>query len=251
MDSIEKLEQRLKSVEKRLAVLEGNHGRYAEEGGKILETDLVLPEADIGGLHFNEQKVHGVFELKEDGNYYSRDILFNSARDTEEGTDRDLLSEYLESQEVKDTFIKALTDALIGFDDIRIFLPEENQGVKKDGRASCWYWLRPRYAGSAANFCISYGFGNASHNNASAVGGCVPAFRVWQDNETAAKAELKPCPFCGNDNKEEFAFFSEQRSISGKRRTVYNAACSCGAMGPDGHTKEEAVERWNRRIGEE
>jgi hypothetical protein len=176
MNSFEKLEQRLKSVEKRLAVLEGNHGRYAEEGGKILETDLVLPEADIDGLHFSKHEVHGVFELKEDGNYYSRNILFHSARDTDEGTGRDLLSEYLESQEVKDTFIKALTDALIGFDDIRIFLPEENQGVKKYNGVSCWYWLRPRYAGSAAYFWGSYHNGYAGSDNASAVGGCAPAF---------------------------------------------------------------------------
>jgi hypothetical protein len=28
---------------------------------------------------------------------------------------------------------------------------------------------------------------------------------------------------------------------------VFNVCCSCGAEGPDGDTKEEAVMRWNRR----
>jgi N-acetylglucosamine kinase-like BadF-type ATPase len=43
---------------------------------------------DISGLHFDAVVTHAVFELKEDGNYYSRDILFNSARDTDNGIDR-------------------------------------------------------------------------------------------------------------------------------------------------------------------
>jgi hypothetical protein len=32
---------------------------------------------------------------------------------------------------------------------------------------------------------------------------------------------------------------------------VFNAACSCGAMGPDADSTEEAVERWNRRVSDE
>jgi hypothetical protein len=168
-------ERRFTAIEKRLSILEDKRGLNCEEGNKILEIDLVLPEADIGGLHFNEQKVHGIFELKEDGNYYSRNILFCSARDTDEGTGRDLLSEYLASQDVKDVFIKALTDALIGFDDIRIFLPEENQGIKKYNDVSSWYWLNHFSVGNVAT--INSAGLNVSYP-ASSVGGCAPAFCV-------------------------------------------------------------------------
>jgi hypothetical protein len=169
------IERRISAVEKRLSVLEDGHGLNGETlpGGKkdpeIIEIDLVLPEADIGGLHFSEQKVRGVFKPGEGGKYYSRDILFHSARDTDEGTGRDLLSEYLESRDVKDAFIEALTDALVGFDDIRVFLPEENLGIMKYNGGRCWYWLRHRYSANrfifSENSFVHDGF-------AGNVGGC-------------------------------------------------------------------------------
>jgi hypothetical protein len=145
---------------------------------KTIELDIEWPEADIGGLHFNMQKTHGVFELKEDGNYYSRDILFHSARDTDEGTERDLLSEYLYSEAVREAFLAAIENYTAYNDTIRVFLPEENQGVKKYNGVSWWYWLRSHSSGSAAYFCGVDGSGLASYTNASAVGGCAPAFCV-------------------------------------------------------------------------
>jgi hypothetical protein len=181
MDSIgkiEKLEQQLNAIEKRLSILEGNHGLNCEAGNKILEMGLVLPEADIGGLHFNETKVHAVFEKNEDGNYYSRDILFVSARDADEGAGRDILSEYLASQEVEDAFIDALTDALIGFDGIRVFLPEENQGAKKYNGVTWPYWLRPPYSGYATNFTIVNSDGSPDYNGSLLAYGVAPAFCV-------------------------------------------------------------------------
>jgi Lar family restriction alleviation protein len=61
-----------------------------------------------------------------------------------------------------------------------------------------------------------------------------------------AENELKPCPFCGNTHEEEFTLHKEDRIIGAVMWTVYNVSCSCGARGPDSHSREEAVERWNR-----
>ncbi|MDR3173789.1 MAG: Lar family restriction alleviation protein [Treponema sp.] len=64
-----------------------------------------------------------------------------------------------------------------------------------------------------------------------------------------AEIKLESCPFCGNDNRDEFAVSIEHRSLArtDKIWTVYNVGCSCGATGPDGNTRKEAVKRWNRR----
>jgi Lar family restriction alleviation protein len=66
--------------------------------------------------------------------------------------------------------------------------------------------------------------------------------------------ELKPCPFCGERNRNDLGVITEDRCIPGPEGHIYyknyNVACSCGALGPDGDIKKEAVERWNRRKGE-
>jgi hypothetical protein len=41
-----------------------------------------------------------------------------------------------------------------------------------------WYWLSTPYSASAANFCYVNANGHTGHDNASAVGGCAPAFCV-------------------------------------------------------------------------
>jgi hypothetical protein len=171
------MEKEIEEIKERLSLLEQAAGLNGEvaAGSGLVELDLVLPEADIGGLHFNETKVHGVFERKEDGNYYSRGILFLSARDVDDKTGRDLLSEYLDSEAVRDAFRRALGD------EVRVFLHEENQGVKKYNGVSCWYWLRPRSSGYAAYFCNASANGNAHSNSASTVGGCAPAFRICRE----------------------------------------------------------------------
>jgi hypothetical protein len=161
----EELKQRMSLVEQML-------GLNDEVAPEVIKTDIVLPEAEIGGLLFNETRVHAVFEKWNDGVYYSRDILFLSARDADEGTGRDLLSEYLDSEAVREAFRKAL-----GYG-VRVFLPEERRGVKKYHGVDWGYWLRPCYSGSAAHFCYAYGGGNAYYHAASAVGGCAPAFRA-------------------------------------------------------------------------
>jgi hypothetical protein len=179
MDSIEKIERRLNAIEKRLAVLEGNHGLNGEEGDKILEMDLTLPEADINGLHFNEMKVHAVFEKQDDGWYHSRDILFISARDTDEGTGRDILSEYLDSDAVKEAFCACLdTDTKSNFPSIKIALPEKGQDIKKYNGVTCGYWLAPPYASNNGSFCIVHTNGTVSSLGASSTWGVAPCFCI-------------------------------------------------------------------------
>ena len=77
-----RIEEEITSLKDRVKKLEGGPGcQY--QNPKTITLAIEWPEADIGGLHFNAQKTRSVFELKEDGNYYSRDILIHSARDTE------------------------------------------------------------------------------------------------------------------------------------------------------------------------
>ena len=85
------IERRLEAIEKRLAILEDGRGLSDDQPG-TLEMDLSLPEADIGGLRFNKQKVHAVFDKKDDGWYHSRDILFMSARNVKDDNSRDILT---------------------------------------------------------------------------------------------------------------------------------------------------------------
>jgi hypothetical protein len=171
------IEAEIADLKNRVAKLDGGSVQNGPNQ-KIIELDIEWPEADIGGLHFNAQKTHGIFELNEDGNYYSRDILIHSARDTDEGTQRDLLSEYLDSEAVRKAFLMAIENYTAHTDTIKVFLPKENQGVKKFNGVSWWYWLRPRSSGSAAHFCNVSGHGHAGSYSASAVGGCAPAFRA-------------------------------------------------------------------------
>ena len=49
--------------------------------------------------------------------------------------------------------------------------------------------------------------------------------------------ELKPCPFCGNKEQDNFIILDSERVICGR----------CGAIGPLGKTAEEAKAAWNMR----
>ena len=175
-----KIEDEIIGLKNRVDKMEGKVS--CSDLPKELSADIEWPEADIGGLHFNEQKTHAVFELKEDGNYYSRDILFVSARDTDDRTGRDILTEYLDSEAVRNAFHNAARNAglssVIG-EDIRVFLPKENQGVKKFNGVTWGYWLLPRSSSSAAYFVLVNVNGNSYYGNtASSALGCAPAFCV-------------------------------------------------------------------------
>jgi hypothetical protein len=165
------IENEIKRLNEQVKRLESGSGCGCRKNQpKIMEFDIEWPKAAIYGLHFNMQETHGVFELAADGNYYSRDILFLSARNPEDETEQDLLSEYLDSKAVKEAFFKATGK------DVRVFLPEINQGIKKYNGVPWGYWLQPIYAGSSASFAYVTHGGNASRSDASGVGGCAPAF---------------------------------------------------------------------------
>jgi hypothetical protein len=170
-------------IERRLSLLEQGAGLNGEVTATwpVIEIDIILPEANIYGLHFNEQKVHGVFGLKEDGWYHSQNILFLSARNTENDNRRDILMKYLKSEEVKKAFDYALAGIIDGFtaDSITISLPKENQGVKKYNGGDSGYWLSDiKYAATATRFFDVNAIGSAGSHSASYACGVAPCFRI-------------------------------------------------------------------------
>jgi hypothetical protein len=57
-----------------------------------------------------------------------------------------------------------------------------------------------------------------------------------------------PCLFCGNTEAQEMAFMKQEfpHDINNwTMSTLFRVSCSCGAEGPNGTTKEEAVDKWN------
>ncbi|MDR3333578.1 MAG: hypothetical protein LBT13_01640 [Treponema sp.] len=196
----EELKEWCKGIEERIASLE-SCSKYAQQvfednklgitglSQDVIEIDLLLPEDDIDGLHFSDQKVHAIFEMKEDGWYYSRDILFLSARHTENRNKRDFLAEYLIKApsgyrngvsitgQISSFMQKKLCRPLVSFD-ITISLPKENQGIKKYNGVDCPYWLEDTL--SDTGFCDVGYCGKDGYSHASYVGGVAPAFRVAQ-----------------------------------------------------------------------
>jgi hypothetical protein len=176
------IERRLTAIEKRLSVLEEGHGLNGEEDTAIIEMDLILPEADIDGLHFNKTEVSAVFEKQDDGWYHSKDILFLSARNTEDDNSRDILTKYLNSYDFKNSVRRQLPEEIFGevltTDQIEVSLPAENEGIKKYNGVDWWYWMRDKTASSAAYFFSCSLHGHSGISSASAAGGVAPAFRA-------------------------------------------------------------------------
>jgi hypothetical protein len=178
-ERFEKIEAQIGELKSRVSILEEGHGLNGEAADglpEVLELDLELPRMDIGGLHFNRQEVTGVFELKDNGWYHCRNILFLSARNTGDNS-RDILSEYLQSGEVKEAFAAALRNAGIEAGSAEVSLPSENGGIKQYHGVDWWYWFLEHDSGSAATFCYVSHYGLTNYS-ASSVGGCAPAFRV-------------------------------------------------------------------------
>ncbi|GMO64877.1 MAG: hypothetical protein Ta2A_12790 [Treponemataceae bacterium] len=151
----------------------------------LLEITLILPEADIKGLHFNEAKVKAVFEQKDDGCYYSRDILFCSARRSETEKTEDVLTEYLETLEFRTAIFDALPQALkpASASGVNAFIPEYEYGrteyeKKHYNGGACRYWLRPSSAAVADKFCCVSIVGSVGTVFDHLFGGCAPAFRI-------------------------------------------------------------------------
>jgi hypothetical protein len=180
-EKITNIEADLGGICRRLTALEGIKDDK-DKDPEVLELDLTLPKADIDGLHFNETKVHAVFDKKDDGWYHSRDILFLSARNVKDDTSYDTLTKYLNSYDFRNSIRMQLPEKIFGevlqTDSIEVSLPEENEGIKPYNGVDLWYWLLPRHSGSAAYFATVTGYGYANSGTASAVGGCAPVFRV-------------------------------------------------------------------------
>jgi Lar family restriction alleviation protein len=56
--------------------------------------------------------------------------------------------------------------------------------------------------------------------------------------------EVKSCPFCG---RAKFGLESFDSDLFVEEEVSYNVWCHCGARGPNAHSPEEAVEKWNLR----
>lgn len=53
------------------------------------------------------------------------------------------------------------------------------------------------------------------------------------------------CPFCGTWDEEEEQAILETLNDAKTAIVNWNVVCSCGAMGPDADSREEAISRWN------
>ena len=62
--------------------------------------------------------------------------------------------------------------------------------------------------------------------------------------------KFKPCPFCGSSIVDVFCIDDGWGNCHYKKADVtWSVECdSCIAEGPWGKTKEEAIDKWNRRI---
>jgi hypothetical protein len=167
------LEKEIENLKGRVGALEGKMAQ--DKNQEYLELDLTLPEDDIGGLHFNEQKVHAVFEKQENGWFYARDILFLSARNIENDNSRDILTEYLNRGDIQAQISKAFD---VSADDIEIEIPKKQQGKKRYNGVPMRYWLAYPSNDDTIGFNGVNSRGDVSPGNALDVGGCAPAFRV-------------------------------------------------------------------------
>jgi hypothetical protein len=125
----------VESLGDRVSILEKALNTIKAGNQNVLKLDLILPEVDISGLHFNETKVRAVFDKRENGWYYNRDILFLSARNTDPDNERDILAEYLNSCDFRNSVRSLLPEGVFGEvmtpDTIEISLSRKTEGRKK------------------------------------------------------------------------------------------------------------------------
>ena len=169
------IEKELETIKRRIALLEQE--RCLNNVPSVLEMDLALPEADIGGLHFNETRVHAVFEQLDDGWFHSRDILFLSAWRSRNGNDLDVLMEYINTFEFKSRIWEQCPHGKPVFspEKIEVSIPVKNEGVKKYNGVECGYWLNDS---KSEYFCCVDSNGFSDNFQAFDLIGCAPVFRV-------------------------------------------------------------------------
>ena len=64
-------------------------------------------------------------------------------------------------------------------------------------------------------------------------------------------SELKPCPFCGDENVEVLNRLEEEPEMElvGLTRDNWNVVCSyCYACGGTRRTATDAIDAWNKRV---
>jgi Lar family restriction alleviation protein len=62
----------------------------------------------------------------------------------------------------------------------------------------------------------------------------------------ALREPVLACPFCGSPRVDGSASIGN-RTDGGPGKVIAAGCLSCGATGPDRHSKSEAIEAWNRR----
>jgi hypothetical protein len=173
--------ERFIEIEKRVSRLESG-GSVELPEQKTLGLDITLPKADVGDLDFNETEVSAVFDLKEDGWWHSRDILFLSARNAIFNNNRDILTEYLVKYVLGAIIVPFVVKIpppkgpVYRLEDIEISLPEKNEGIKRYNGTIAPYWMRYKicdrhflgidFAGSSVQF------------RADELSGVAPMFRI-------------------------------------------------------------------------
>jgi hypothetical protein len=177
----DRIERRLANIEKRLSLLEGCG--LNEEDYATIKMDLILPEADIDGLHFNKTVVSAVFERQDNGWYHSRDILFLSARNVKDDNSYDTLTKYLNSYDFLTCIRRQLPEEIFGEvmtpDKIEVSLPKKNKGVKKYNGVEYWYWLNdPVSPNFFSRFYPGYFSNHLRYSSAFTLGGVAILFRV-------------------------------------------------------------------------
>jgi hypothetical protein len=140
--------------------------------------ELTLPESDIDGLYFNEQKIHAIFDKQDDGWWQAEEILFLSARNVEDDNSRDILKEYLNDFQIRAQIAATFN---VPAEAIAVALLRENQGIKKYHGVDDWYWLAGAISSPATQFRGVDDYGYAYGNFASSVLGCSPAFRINEE----------------------------------------------------------------------
>jgi hypothetical protein len=104
-----------------------------------------------------------------------------SARNNVNDNSQDILAEYLARDEIK----TQIADVFFGAspDDIEIGLPQKQQGAKRYSRVPMWYWLTDSSPYHLQSFNSVGVNGEAFSYQATAIGGCAPAFRIGKQRQ--------------------------------------------------------------------
>jgi hypothetical protein len=155
----------------------------AKEERSVVEVGLFLPAADIDGLLFNAQKVHAVFEQKDaDGGWHSRDVLFMSARNKDNDSGMDALTQYLNLDPIR----KQLSVAMgVSLSDVRVSLPMTTRETKTYNGVDCAYWIDAITRTIPSGLPYANGTFAPLYDNANSIHGVAPVARLWSPGKAS------------------------------------------------------------------